>query len=124
MDAVLNRLHELLTPAGTVYPDGNNLDVVASETLGAGVGVKQTTTGIKLKVIVEKAHVERMIVGSGRMSVSRPHFRVRFHGNTATVRKFKNIYGIKMVAWEPTEPVDEALMQKCVAFVTEVFARN
>jgi hypothetical protein len=28
-----------------------------------------------------------------------------------------------LVAWEPTEPVDEALIQRCALFVREVFAR-
>ena len=124
MNTILNRLHQLISPLGSVYPDGNNIDIMSSETVGAGVGIKQTATGIRLTVIVEQAHVERMILGSGRKRVSSSSLRIRFRGHTVAVRKFKNRYGVKMVIWEPTDPVNEALMQKCVGLVSEVFDKN
>jgi hypothetical protein len=123
---VRTRLEELLAPLGTLYPDGDFLDLMKTDDVGTSVQIKQTPTGIKLKVICEQKHVEGMHVRftRGRITLTREHLNLKVRRHTVKVRKFKNRFGCQMVAWEPDQHVSERLMHMVRTFVAEVFARN
>ena len=125
---VLTRLQELLAPLGAIHPDQDDdkiFDVIKSDNVGVGVEIKNTSAGVKLEVIIAQEHVTGMLIGLGRKGLSRNFFSVRVRDNgTFKLMKFYNEHGEKLVAWEPTELADEALMQKAAALVAKVFARN
>ncbi len=94
----------------------------------ASAGVKVKTVGgqIKVKVMLEQDDIGHLysarhaIMSTGAKIVLRiprkngPCFYV-------PVRKFRSAQGVKMVAYEPDESLDEGIMGKCVSLAAAAF---
>ncbi len=133
-EASLN-LQNLMTEVGDVRDDGDGVFVVCKTEPGlpddqclASAGVKVKTVGgqIKVKVMLEQDDIGHLysarhaVMSTGAKIVLRiprkngPCFYV-------PVRKFRSAQGVKMVAYEPDEALDEGITGKCVSLVAAVF---
>lgn len=130
-------LRNLMAEVGDVRDDGDGVFVVCKTEPGlpddqclasAGVKVKAVGGQIKVKVMLEQDDIGHLystrhaVMSSGTKIVLRiprkngPCFYV-------PVRKFRTVQGVKMVAYEPDESLDEGIAGKCVSLVAAVFGQ-
>ena len=114
-----------MRPMGDIdYETDTFFSVTSPHNVGAGVSVRSGVRDrvyVKITVFHEDAcnlmnpPVAVPVVAGAMLTLSTP-----FAMEVRTIIKRNQP---ALVAWEPAEPVDEALMNKCVLFVREVFAR-
>ncbi len=117
------RLEALMRPMGDInYEADTFFSVISPQNVGAGVSISvRDRMYVKITVCHEDAcnltdpPAPAPVVAGAMLSLSTP-----FEIEVRTIVKRNQP---ALVAWEPTEPVDEALMRKCALFVREVFAR-
>jgi hypothetical protein len=119
---VISRLDALMRPMGDInYETDTFFSVISPQNVGAGVSIRSGSLHVKITVFHEDAcnlmnpPVAVPVVAGAMLTLSTP-----FEMEVRTIVKRNQP---ALVAWEPTEPVDEVLMQKCALFVREVFAR-
>jgi hypothetical protein len=130
-------LQNLMADLGDVRDDGNGVFVVCKTEPGlpddqclASAGVKVKTVGgqIKVKVMLEEEDIGGLYSNRHAFMSTRAHGKITLRiprKNSrcfyVSVRKFRNAQGVKMVAYEPGEALDEEVMRKCVSLVAAAF---
>ena len=114
-----------MLPMGDIdYETDTFFSVISPQNVGAGVSIRsgmRDRVYVKITVFHEDAcnlmnpPVAVPVVAGAMLTLSTP-----FAMEVRTIVKFNQP---ALVAWEPADPVDEPLMQKCALFVREVFAR-
>jgi hypothetical protein len=115
-----------MRPMGDIdYETDTFFSVISPQNVGAGVSIRSDDVRdrvyVKITVFQEDAcnlmnpPAAVPVVAGAMLSLSTP-----FEMEVRTIVKRNQP---ALVAWEPAEPVDEALMQKCALFVREIFAR-
>jgi hypothetical protein len=123
---VIARLEALMRPMGDIdYETDTFFSVTSPHNVGAGVSIRSGSLRDRVYVKITVFHEDACnlinppvavpVVAGAMLTLSTP-----FAMEVRTIIKRNQP---ALVAWEPAEPVDEPLMQKCALFVREVFAR-
>ncbi len=113
-----------MRPMGDInYEADTFFSVISPQNVGAGVSIKSGSVRDRVYVKITVFHEDACnlmdppvaVVAKAMLTLSTP-----FEMEVRTIVKRNQP---ALVAWEPAESVDEALMQKCALFVREVFAR-
>ena len=123
---VISRLEALTRPMGDIdYETDTFFSVISPQNVGAGVSIRSDDVSDQVYVKITVFHEDACnlmqpplavpVVAGAMLTLSTP-----FAMEVRTIVKFNQP---ALVAWEPADPVDEPLMQKCALFVREVFAR-